>query len=356
MTSAKAPKQVYESVSSYLGKLAEQHNMKIAAKMPLGRPAKSNSKVREFRLQLINTHQPLPKTAISQLISDILKNAEVKNVTFNELSPNSSKFPSISMEFDGYEFDFVIARGANKGENFEKKVVSDLDAAFKKASSDANYAKLIGMLIEANPEFAKNEIRSVKQRTGKTSKAGVAIENLGKIIGDIVITDTTGKEWFISLKDTNGATFSAYGGGPSLFNSSGDLQPNSEGAKFIKSFGVDLNKVQHGFDTRLNKNVLRASFDSPSANSSAIKAIFERAWGMNYFYVRKQSSGWKVFWIDRRKLDEMTGGIRVTEIRYPDKNSKQISIYCSNSYWKYKIEIRNSSGGTYPNDIKFQVL
>ena len=76
---------------------------------------------------------------------------------------------------------------------------------------------------------------------------------------------------------------------------------------------------------------------------------------MNYFYVRKTTSGWKVFWLDRDYLNKLTNSITVSEIKYPNERSKQITILCGNNYQKYLIEIRNSKGGEYPNDTKFKV-
>jgi len=76
---------------------------------------------------------------------------------------------------------------------------------------------------------------------------------------------------------------------------------------------------------------------------------------MNYFYVRKQSSGWEVFWLDRKKLNELST-VKVTKITYPGLNTKSITIFCESPIKKYKIEIRNAKGGEYPNEIKFKVL
>jgi hypothetical protein len=215
---------------------------------------------------------------------------------------------------------------------------------------------LVSSLDESNKVFRDREIASVRQRTGSTKKEGVPVEKLGAIIGDIILTDTTGKEWYISLKDASGSTFSSYSGAASLFNAKGDLQPKSPGAEFLNAFGVDLNKVQAGFDTR-NKlpSFGRPKFPVKRADTAAIKAIFERAWGMNYFYVRRTSNGWDVFWIDRNKLDKLTGNIKIYEIKYPSATSKQISIICGNNEKSYLIELRNSKAGEYPNDTKFKV-
>lgn len=347
----------FKTLGDWLNQILKPYNYQVAPLAPAGKPGKILRSSREFRLQLINKQNDTSDNLVRDL-GDILKKAskDVLNIKFNSISPNSSKFPSYSFDYNKQNFDLVIARGANKGENFETKTVADLAQYFKVKSPSPEMVDLVSSLDESNKEFRDREIASVKQRTGSTKKEGVPIERLGAIIGDIILTDTTGKDWFISLKDASGATFSSYSGAASLFNAKGDLQPNSPGAQFLNAFGVDLNKVQAGFDTR-NK---LSSFGRPKlpvkrANQKEIKAIFERAWGMNYFYVRRTSNGWKVFWLDRQKLDKLTNNITVSEIRYPSATSKQISIICGNNEQSYLIELRNSKAGEYPNDTKFKV-
>ena len=211
-------------------------------------------------------------------------------------------------------------------------------------------------MSEANKDFASAEIVSVTQRIGATKKENVPIEDLGKIIGDIVLRDATNNSWYISLKNINGNTFSAYSGAATIFDKVGTLQPDSPGAAFLRSFGVDLNLLQSGFDERNKIETKRPYYKVVQPNRGELKSIFERAWGMNYFYVRKQLDGWKVFWLDRNKLNNLASSVRVTGVKYPNKNSKQISIYAESNGQKYLIEIRNSKSGEYPNDIKFKVI
>lgn len=349
---------LFTRVGAALNAIGAEYNYQVAPAMAKGKPGKNVKTMREYRMQLIDKKNDTSTKFIAHLKGELESSDVAANVRFNQISPNSSKFPSYTFEIEGKIFDVVVARGANKGENFEVQTVKNLGSYFQ-TRNDKDFAKLIDLMNEANPEFASVEIKNVKQRTGSTKKEGVPIEKLGAIIGDIVLTDTSGKDWFISLKDVNGNTFSSYSGASSLFEvSSGALMFNSEGANFLKAFGVDLNKVQAGFDERRKYKGKRPVFPTPKANQTELKKIFERAWGMNYFYVRRKASadGWKVFWLDRDYLDELTSGIVIDEISYPSPKSKQISIKCHARKQKYLIEIRNSKAGEYPNDIKFKVI
>lgn len=344
----------YKQIAEALSAMTKQYNYQIAPKQPNGGTPTDKRYSREYRLQLINTQNDTSELVLGRLPADLKKVSALSNVKINSLSPNSSKFPSIEFVWGDEKIDVVIARGANKGENFEKTIVGDLAKYFGSGIKEEKMVALIEQLNEANSDFAKVEITSAIQRTGSTKKENVKIEDLGAIIGDIVLTDTTNKKWYISLKDINGYTFSSYSGAASLFNASGELQSKSPGADFLNSFGVDLNKVQAGFDERNGIKAIRAKLPVKRPNDAELKKIFERAWGMNYFYVKKESFGWKVFWIDRKMLNRLTD-ITVKEVKYPSKASKQISILCSSPEYDYLVEIRNSKGGEYPNDTKFRV-
>jgi len=358
----------YKKLGNFFNQILESYNYQVAPKQLEGKPGKKVKSVREYRLQLIDKNKNTSEKVVSDL-GALLKSAskDISNIEYNAISPNSSKFPSYGFTFEGQKFDLIIGRGANKGNIFEMNTISGLARAFSMRKESSEYADLIQKLNDSNDDFAKVGIVSVVERTGSTRKEGIPIENLGAIIGDIKLTDTTGNHWYISLKDIDGDTFSAYSGAASLFNAKGDLQENSAGAEFLNAFGVDLNEMQAGFDLRNKKKVLRKHIVVEKADKTKIKKIFERAWGMNYFYVRetneplgllpysRKGPGWKVFWIDRANLNKLASNITVTNIRYPTLKSKQITIFCENTYQKYVIELRNSSSGEYPNDIKFKV-
>lgn len=345
----------YKEFGANLNVLLKTYNYMVAPTAPAGRPGKGDRTVREFRLQLINkennTSQRLINGIVNLVKSDI---AGASNIKFNDISPNSSKFSSCSFVFAGQKYDLVIAQGANRGEKFEGQVVTDLQKYFLNGLSDRVYKDLLDKLNAAYPAFANVEIAKVEKRTGLTKKTGVSIEKLNEVIGDIVLYDTTGKPWYISLKDVNGATVSALPGAGSLFNSQGDLQPNSEGANLLKTFGVDLNQVQSGFDERRGFKKIRPKVPITKPDNNKIKEIFRTVWGMNYFYVRKTPSSWEVFWIDNQKLEKLSS-VKVDKIRYPGKNTKTVYIELSSPSKNYLIEVRNSKGGEYPNDIKVRV-
>ena len=137
---------------------SKKHNFQVAPTQKLGKPSKTNSTVREFRLQLINTNRDTSDAFKSAVVGELKKSKGFTKITFNTLSPNSSKYPSVSFVYEGMKFDAVIAKGANKGENFEKKTISDLARYFKSKGVNKTYKQLVEKLTQSNPSFGINEI------------------------------------------------------------------------------------------------------------------------------------------------------------------------------------------------------
>lgn len=357
----------YKDLGAYLDEYLKDYNFMVNPKNASGETVKGGGpNSRCYRLNLINKNNDTSQT-LKENLENIVKSVfpDPEKVKFNQLSPNSSKFSSVSFDFDGYSYDLIIAKGANKGEKFETKTIEQLKKAFNIVNSDGDrisvdledYYQLIAMLSEENSKFRPLDVKSVDKNRKPTKKENIPIADLGAIIGDVVLEDTAGNSWYISVKNIDGDTFSSYSGAASLFNKKGELQENSKGADFLRSFGVDLNEVQAGFDLRNNIKVKRPRFKYQKPNTQELKAIFERAWGMNYFYVRKLRTGWQVKWIDRKYLNKLVNGIEVDvkNISYPNLSRKQITIKCGTGEKSYTVEMRHSSGGEYPNDIKFKV-
>lgn len=347
--------EIFEEFASLLNKNMKVNNYQVNPSQPKGSPGRNDKSYRMVRMFLINKTNDTSDTTIPKLKTFLEKNKDVKELKYNEISPNSSKFPSYTLEYKQVKFDVIVARGANKGENFEQSTIKNLDSFFTNKTGVGNLGPVLKKMNDANPDFAKSEIVRAEKTPGTTLKEGVELSKLGRIISDISLVDNEGKEWYVSLKDINGDTFSSYSGAASLFDKDGNLQADSKGAEFLNSFGVDLNKVQAGFDERANKKVKRPKIPVKRPNQTEIKKIFERAWGVDYFYVRRGVPEWKVFWLDRKKLNELSERMIIKNIRYPSKSSKQITIVCSTAKQNYIIEIRNSKAGEYPNDTKFKV-
>jgi len=308
---------------------------------------------REYRIHPIDTNTP-PLVNVLDVIPDVLVSypGSISRIKFNEISVNSSKFPSFSFTIEDVDYDLVIASNGNGGHKFEKQIIDSLRKAIFDGEQGTKGSDLFTKLVDLGlPD--KQNIANVSERKGSTRKSDVPIEHLGSVVGDAVVTTKTGEKHYISLKSAHGDTFSSYSGAKSLFDGT-TLDQHSFGAKFLQSFGVNLNTLQESFDTRNGIILDRQKIPATGHNKYETTDIMRRAWGCNYYYARDRKDGWETFFIDDNKLKTLAD-VEVERIVYPSETSKQLTINCSSPIKDYRIEIRNSKGGEYPNDIKFRV-
>lgn len=332
-----------------------EYNYQINPKyFPNGKPGKINKNDREYRLQLKDSQQL--NNDVTNIIWEFLVNYSANDITHNTVSPNSSKFSSISAVVANTPVDIVLSTGFNKGEKFEiatlnglQRVVANKDLL---ADKQDRYVDLLDKLQDAHPDFFASNIHDVQPRKGSTRKSGKDKTDLGHVIGDVILYDSL-KTWPVSIKASNGDTFSSYPGAASLFMTDGKINTKSPLISVLGSFGVDFEQLQTCYDKR--NGFSNPSPNLPTSYTYDISSFFEQAWGVDYFYARGTTKGWQVFWLDQPKLHQLSTNIQVTEIRYPSDKSKQLSIFCENGYKKYLIEVRNSAGGEYPNDMKVKV-
>lgn len=283
----------------------------------------------------------------------ILSDLGASDIKYLDKAEPVSKFP-------GYQFSLydslhsVVFCNYSRGEWFERGMFGALTDGLDN-NPCGELQDLVRSWEAANPAFKWERIQSFSKGKSNGRKGTLTHEEIGVVLSDYTLHESD-RSWGVSLKENTGKTFSSHYGASSLFDADGTLCPNSKGAAFLLSFGVDLNQVQAGFDLRNGITKPRPNLYTPSITDSAIlKPIFKRAWGVNYFYTRKKPFGWNTFWMDEAKQEELSAGIIVHRIRYPDETNKSILIEAGNQKKRYIIEMRNSAKGEYPNDIKFKV-
>lgn len=318
---------------------------RVLPSLEFGRPSSYNSSIREIRIV------PTQNSTIIEL-ENFCKSKTLCITSIEKNSKCSSKFSSCIVQYQTDLFELVLCYGANKGETFEKRTISELKTYIETGCDLGKYSELFTQLETCNPTFSKTNIQTITPRVGSTYKQNVELSTLSSVISDFYLLDSETK-WGVSLKDKNGQTISALPHASTLFVD-GTFNPTSKLLPFLYTFGVDPYMVQKGFNER-NKTESLIHVDKPSVLLS-ISDIFMRVWGYNYFYVMNKTVGWKTMWICLDQLKELTNNISVSQVTYPNENSKQISIYCDNGSYFYKIDIRNSKGGEYPNDIKVKLL
>lgn len=295
----------------------------------------------------------------------------ISSVQVNERSVNSSKFSSVSFMLNGADFDVVVALGGNAGEKFEKQLLLKMDEYIIAFSDDKHHTvadsdqalAAFKALEKVDPAFELSNIASVSPRTGSTQRSSnLTPEETGAIIADIVVHLKSGGKKYISVKNANGSTVAQFGLSKA-FND--DLSVNTDSSEWhtwLAPFGLDAAKLQEGLLAAKNKTELEWSDIDKTVTSINHKhpvfKIMQQLWGSNYYYLREQRGGFYALRIDRDYVDKVVlADLKVTEIRYPSINRKQITISLESSTSKFKIEVRNPRGkGSFkPTQIQLSV-
>jgi hypothetical protein len=216
--------------------------------------------------------------------------------------------------------------------------------------------------MEVDPDISPDNIKKIEPRKGSTVRsANDSLEKTGEIIADIVITLQNGDKRFISVKDKNGATVANFGVAD-LFND--DLTVNDKSSKWediMFPLGLDSYRIQQGLEQYRDQTV--GDFDSIDfvseklTKKSEIYKLLKSFWGAGYIYLRKKSSGFEAMEVTSEFLDsDLLKNLEITEIRYPDRNRKQVTVILQSDKKKYKIELRNTKGKIKPTELKFVIV
>lgn len=303
-----------------------------------------------------------PTTAIA--LPELLEQAEkflkakgkqlgIGNVVVNRSSPHSSKYSSIEFTVGESKYDLVFALGGNAGESFEKELLGamqDFVAGEFNELADAAF----NALDEADDELALTNIVEVKARTGKTNRSGdTPPDEVGKIIADIIIVTNDGEEHYISVKNKKGQSVGQFGMSAAFKKDLKVDTSTKEWESYAAPFDLDVNRIEHGLEAYVDGVDIGPNTDTDTVSipkKSKVYDVLRSLWGSGYIYLRHTGDSFKAFKVDKDYVDnQLLKNLKVTEIRYPNMDRKQITIFISSDSTKYKLEMRNPRGG--PTEI-----
>ena len=291
------------------------------------------------------------------------KSMNIKDVQINPTSRNSGKYSSVSFSIAGSDYDIVVAKGGNAGENFEKDMLLKMDNLLV-GEDDEQAKKAFEALAKVDPAFKMSNIKSVAARSGSTQRSGdMTPEETGKIIADIIITLKKGGDKYISLKNKNGSTVAQFGISKAFTDDLKINKTSPEWKSWLEPFSLDPKKIEQGLQAAANGTDVSWDdvdlADKKVKKDSGIHKIMQKMWGANYYYLREKGDGFIAMKMDKDYVDnELLKNLHVTEIRYPCAARKQINIYISSDTKNFKLEVRNprGKGSVKPTQIQLTVL
>jgi hypothetical protein len=301
----------------------------------------------------------------SILSSDKLKSAGFSEVQINDRSRNSSKYSSVSFKFLTFDYDIVVAAGVNKGESFEKDLLLKMDNLVAGVSSSAEASKALSALERIDSVFKVSNILSVTPRKGTTQRSAAAIspEDAGKIIADIIIKLKNGVEKYISVKNKTGNTIAQFGISKAFNDDLDVITSSNEYKTWVEPLGLDVNKIKEGLKaSQTGKDVSWDDIekvDNKIKTGSPLFKMISKMWGSGYYYLREKGDDFYALKIDSETVNNLIlKNLRVTQIKYPSKNRKQITVYLDSDNTSLKLEIRNprGKGSSRPTQVQLILL
>jgi len=271
-------------------------------------------------------------------------------IHINNVSRNSSKYSSVSFKCAEIDYDIVVAAGKNKGESFEKELLLKLDNLISGHSSTEEAEAALAALQEIDPAINRANIVSITPRSGSTQRSGAMTpEETGKIIADIIIKLKKGEERYISVKNKSGTTVAQFGVAKAFTDDLKVVTDSQEWKNWLEPFGLEKKKLEEGMKASESGADLSwpdiVEVDRDVKPGTPLFLIFEKLWGLNYLYLREKSGGFFAMKVDRNTMDTVIlSNLRITEIRYPSKARKQVTIAAVSDSMKFRIDIRNPRG------------
>jgi len=335
-----------------------------------GRFRSIKTKNRGIRLVSTDIESPPDNAEIIQ----ILQNASfVCNDIVHTSDPRavSKKYCTYLVQDQNSQKDYkvVFGLGKNCGEKYEQDLFLELKNCITGQQSwsrrGENLLKSIGVnniedILDITSEKRRRHLRNFSTEIG----------DVGEEIADFTLYENN-KIHHISLKDTNGYTFANIGiGGAFIHSNKADGQHKiTKGDhnfyNFLSSLGVDIDCVLSGFSHYLNKDDKNFVIEKrknkkekpQNPNYSEAEMYLSAMFGKGYHYVKNK--GRDEFFVISLATDEdvlkTVGKINDIEIYYPGL-SKQVTVNIKTDFFKFVVEIRNSSGGIIPKEVKIRMV
>jgi hypothetical protein len=242
----------------------------------------------------------------------------------------------------------------NKGISFEKEIISELDSFL--STGEGYRAKLLFSSIEAiDSNFKTQHVNTITERTGTTRRnLSIPLEDHGSIIADYIITMQDSSKRYISLKSSTGKTIANFGISDAFNNDLSINIKSNEWKSILAPFGIDKEKLELGLLAYQHKTNVK--FDDIEYLKRRVNPkvynILKYMWGTDYYYIKEEKDGFDAMYITEEFLtDFLLKNLYITEIKYPNKNSKSTTIKIESTKISYLIEIRDVKKGIKPTQM-----
>jgi len=287
--------------------------------------------------------------------------------------------PNPSGKFDMYEFEtddyglvrIILSGGGNAGEQYEAEFVNLAKSLAGEDNSvlPQNLHTLYKELGIDNSKLTSDKVQSFRTGDTKRKLSLDGPQDVGKTISDMDI-EYDGKTYYISLKNKQGSGIYSGANIPWIYEKDGKViydsskfDPNSGNGIIFDIFNIDSNKVAEGLNNYINQTGDTAGFEKVNIDKTKFKNLLASSLGYGYYYVKEKGKGDVSVTSLETAKDALNavGEIKEASIKYPDKNSKQVTIKVDTDSpifgtSQYVVAIRNTAGKVLPLSLRISKI
>ena len=279
----------------------------------------------------------------------------------------SGKFNLYKFKTEDGDVAMYLAGGGNEGEKYEQDFVSQA----KSLAGEPNNTLPVrlqtlykGLGID-NLELSPDDISFAGATDTKRSLNFEGPKDIGKTISDLTI-NYKGKDYYISLKNKAGSgiysgkniPFFVYEDGKVVYDSSKDSVAPAIDILF-NIFNIDRERTAQGIDNYINQTGDVDDWSEVNINDDKFEAFLASSVGYGYYYVKEiKGDDVKVVPIlTAQDALDAVGQITKAEIKYPGKNTKNVSVKLQADSplfgpSQYDVVGRNTQGKILPMSLR----
>ena len=268
--------------------------------------------------------------------------------------------------FKSKEFGGQGPKG-NAGHAFERQLERRLDECLSSVCCRGKYDDSSKHLIDILSTHAKSPVKSAEMVGGantprplKVSSGSPYIEpkspkKHGALLTDITVTHNDGTESYLSLKTSKTITFINSGVSKDYFTMQDmkkglvSLRP---GVALLEAFGLNNALFCKVFNQYGGPETFPA--DEIKPDKRKLNLFMQTAIGANYHMVHELGGKVYYWWVgeqENKKFADISGSKMIAYYGGKSGKGKRIDVEFSNSYYKFKMNIRNKQSCVYPSHI-----
>ena len=315
----------------------------------------------------IGNKQKITSEEFIEIIKAVFSQSEIEIVSSRTGDNKSGKFNLYKFKSEEGDVAMYLAGGGNEGEKYEQDFVSQAkeNAGNPNDSLPLKLKTLYNKIGIDNTKLSPDDIQFAGATDTKRSLNFEGPKDIGKTISDLTIK-YGGKDYYISLKNKAGSGI--YSGKNIPFFVFKDekvvYDPNKDNAApaintLFNIFNVDREKVAQGINDYINQTGEIDNWSEIDINDDKFEAFLASSVGYGYYYVKEiKGDDVKVVPIltPQDALDAV-GQITKSEIKYPGKNTKNVSIKLQSDSplfgnSQYDVVGRNTQGKILPMSLR----